>query len=79
MRENSRSGPAGGAASSGFPGMGWNILRNTINVFRRRKFLVLASFLIIFLISRFMTVRLSEDEEAIGADIMEHGEPSYII
>ena len=49
MRENSRSGPAGGAASSGFPGMGWNILRNTINVFRRRKFLVLASFLIIFL------------------------------
>ena len=37
------------------------------------------SFSIIFLISRFMTVRLSEDEEAIGADIMEHGEPSYII
>ena len=37
------------------------------------------SFAIIWVISRFMKVRLSEDEEAIGADIAEHGEPSYII
>lgn len=37
------------------------------------------SFAIIFVISRFMNVRLTEDEEAIGADLMEHGEPSYII
>ena len=49
MRENSGSGPAGDMVSSGFPGRGWNTLRNTLNVFRKRKFLVLASFLIVFL------------------------------
>ncbi len=38
-----------------------------------------ASYLIIWLISKFMSVRLSEDEEAIGADITEHGEMSYIL
>ena len=38
-----------------------------------------ASYVIIFLVSKVTPVRLSEDEEAIGADIMEHGEPSYII
>ncbi|MBO4798858.1 MAG: ammonium transporter [Candidatus Methanomethylophilaceae archaeon] len=38
-----------------------------------------ASYLIIAVISKFMRVRLSEEEEAIGADISEHGEPSYII
>ena len=37
------------------------------------------SYAIIFLVSKVTPVRLSEDEEAIGADIMEHGEPSYII
>lgn len=37
------------------------------------------SYAIIWIISKFMQVRLSEDEEAIGADIAEHGEPSYII
>ena len=37
------------------------------------------SYALIFLVSRITPVRLSEDEEAIGADIMEHGEPSYII
>jgi len=38
-----------------------------------------ASYLIIWVISRFTAVRLNEDEEAIGADIVEHGEPSYLI
>ncbi len=38
-----------------------------------------ASYLIIWVISRFTSVRLNEDEEAIGADIVEHGEPSYLI
>ena len=37
------------------------------------------SYALIFLVSMITPVRLSEDEEAIGADIMEHGEPSYII
>ena len=37
------------------------------------------SYVIIFVISRFMRVRLSEEEEAVGADVSEHGEPSYII
>lgn len=35
------------------------------------------SYLIMKMISRFMDVRLTEDEERIGADIIEHGEPSY--
>lgn len=37
------------------------------------------SYGIIWVISRFVSVRLSEDEEAVGADLVEHGEPSYII
>lgn len=35
------------------------------------------SYAIIWLISKFMRVRLSEEEETIGADISELGEPSY--
>ena len=37
------------------------------------------SFAIIWILSKVMQVKLSEDEEAIGADLAEHGEPSYII
>lgn len=35
------------------------------------------SYALIWVISRFMRVRLSEEEESIGADISELGEPSY--
>lgn len=35
------------------------------------------SYAIIWLLSKVMEVRLTEDEEMIGADIVEHGEPSY--
>ncbi len=35
------------------------------------------SYAIIWVISKFMRVRLTENEEAVGADICEHGEPSY--
>ncbi len=35
------------------------------------------SYALIWLISKFMRVRLSEEEETIGADISELGEPSY--
>ena len=35
------------------------------------------SYALIWIISRFMRVRLSEEEETIGADISELGEPSY--
>ena len=35
------------------------------------------SYAIIWIISKFMRVRLSEEEETIGADISELGEPSY--
>lgn len=35
------------------------------------------SYVIIWIISKFMKVRMDEDEEVIGADIVEHGEPSY--
>ena len=38
-----------------------------------------ASYAIIWIISKVTAVRLNEDEEAIGADIVEHGEPSYLI
>lgn len=38
-----------------------------------------ASYAIIWIISRFMRVRMDENEEAIGADIVEHGEPAYNI
>lgn len=40
---------------------------------------LIASYAIIWLISRSMSVRLSEEEEAVGADLVEHGEPSYMI
>ena len=48
MREKDRSGMAGDAASSGIPGKGWSSLRNTLEVFWKRKFLVLVFFLIVF-------------------------------
>ncbi len=35
------------------------------------------SYAIIWVISKFIRVRLTENEEAIGADMTEHGEPSY--
>lgn len=37
-----------------------------------------ASYVIIWVISKFMKVRISDDEEAIGQDIVEHGEPAYL-
>jgi Amt family ammonium transporter len=40
-------------------------------------FCFVMSYALIWLISKFMRVRLSEEEETIGADISELGEPSY--
>ncbi len=40
-------------------------------------FCFLMSYALIWIISRFMRVRLDEEEETIGADIAELGEPSY--
>lgn len=40
-------------------------------------FCFVMSYAIIWVVSKFMRVRLDEDEEIIGADIVEHGEPSY--
>ena len=40
-------------------------------------FCFLMSYALIWIISRFMRVRLAEEEETIGADIAELGEPSY--
>lgn len=37
------------------------------------------SYGIILLLSRFMRVRVNEDEEMIGQDIIEHGEESYLV
>ncbi|MBR4697816.1 MAG: ammonium transporter [Candidatus Methanomethylophilaceae archaeon] len=37
------------------------------------------SYAIIWLVSKFMRVRLTESEQAVGADISEHVEPSYIM
>ncbi len=37
------------------------------------------SYAIIFLLSKVMRVRVTEDEEMIGQDIIEHGEQSYIM
>ncbi len=37
------------------------------------------SYAIIWIISKVTQVRMEEDEEVIGADIAEHGEPSYVI
>ena len=47
MGEKNRSGTAGGTAFSGIPGKGWNSMQNTLAVFRKRRFLVLACLLII--------------------------------
>ena len=49
MGEKNRSGTAGGMASSGTSGKGRTSLQNALEVLWKRKFLVLASFLIIFL------------------------------
>jgi hypothetical protein len=49
MREKNRPGTAENAASAGISGKWWGSMRNAIEVFRKRKFLVLAFFLIIFL------------------------------
>ncbi|MCQ2085282.1 MAG: ammonium transporter [archaeon] len=40
-------------------------------------FCFVVSYAIIWVISKFMPVRVSEMEEIIGQDIVEHGEPSY--
>lgn len=40
-------------------------------------FCFVVSYAIIFLLSKFMAVRIPEAEEPIGQDIVEHGEPSY--
>lgn len=40
-------------------------------------FCFVVSYVIIWVISRFMKVCLTEDEEIIGADIVDHGEPAY--
>jgi len=42
-------------------------------------FCFVVSYLIIWIISKFMKVTMDENEEIIGADIIEHGEPSYRI
>ena len=42
-------------------------------------FCFVMSYAIIWVISKFMRVRFTEEEEAVGADIVEHGEPSYIL
>lgn len=36
------------------------------------------SYAIIFILSKFMKIRIPEEEEPIGQDIVEHGEPSYV-
>lgn len=40
-------------------------------------FCFVASYCIIWVLSKFMPVRVSKEEEAIGQDIIEHGEPAY--
>ncbi|MCQ2085467.1 MAG: ammonium transporter [archaeon] len=41
-------------------------------------FCFVVSYAIIFVLSKFMKIRIPEEEEPIGQDIVEHGEPSYI-
>ncbi|MGI6009094.1 MAG: ammonium transporter [Methanomethylophilus sp.] len=36
------------------------------------------SYILVWVISKFMKVRVSEEEESIGEDIVEHGEPAYL-
>ena len=47
MPEKSRSKTVRGRSSSGVPGKGWSSLQKAFEVFRKRKFLVLVSFLVI--------------------------------
>ena len=49
MNGEYRSRAAGDMASSGVPGKGWSSMRSALAAFRKRKFLVLAFFLIVFL------------------------------
>ena len=49
MQETKRSKAARNAASSGIPGKGWDSLRSAFDAFRRRKMIILASFLLISL------------------------------
>ena len=49
MNGEYRSRTAGDMASSGVPGKGWSSMRSALAAFRKRKFLVLAFFLIVFL------------------------------
>ena len=50
MKEKNRLRTAGNTDSSGIPGKGWSSLQNAFEVFRKRSYLVLASFLIISLV-----------------------------
>ena len=50
MKEKNRLRTAGNTDSSGIPGKGWSSLQNAFEVFRKRRYLVLASFLIISLV-----------------------------
>ena len=69
--------------SSGYEGLIYGgtdlIIGQSVAVLATVAVCAAASYAIIFVISKFMRVRLSEEEEAVGADISEHGEPSYII
>ena len=49
MKEKNRFGTAGDTVLSGSPGKGWSSLQKAFEVFRKRGFLILASFLIVFL------------------------------
>ena len=48
MQESNKMKTSKRAASSGIPGAGWNSLRSAFDVFRKRKLIVLASFLLVF-------------------------------
>ena len=49
MKEKDRLRTTGDTDSSGIPGKGWSSLRNAFEVFRKRRFFVIATFLIISL------------------------------
>jgi hypothetical protein len=51
LKEKDRLRTTGDTDSSGIPGKGWSSLRNAFEVFRKRRFLVIATFLIISLAS----------------------------
>ncbi|MCQ2071347.1 MAG: ammonium transporter, partial [archaeon] len=40
-------------------------------------FCFVVSYAIVWILSKFMEIRVSEMEEIIGQDLVEHGEPSY--